>query len=219
MTLTLYFAPLACSLATRIALYEAGSDAGFVEVDTRTQTTEDGRDYHALHALGLVPLLETADGDLLAENAAVLQYVAEHYPAAKLAPTDARGRARLHQWLCFIGTELHKQVFVPLLDRKAPPEVKAYALAKAAVPLAWVDAHLTDRELLFDTFTIADAYLFTVLNWAQVTPIKLAQWPAIAAYMKRMYARPTVARAFAEERALFVRELERRGEPLPAVTA
>src|SRR5262249_30087315 len=107
-SMKLYFSPLACSLATRVALYEAGADAQYVEVDPKTKTTEDGRDYRAVHALGLVPALDLGDGEVLTENAAVLQYVAERFPDAGLAPRDARGRARLQQLLCFIGTELHK---------------------------------------------------------------------------------------------------------------
>src|SRR6185369_10692766 len=103
----LYFSPLACSLATRIALYEAGADATFEEVDPKTKLTTSGRDFRQVNALGLVPTLELTDGDVLTENAAILQYVARAHPDARLAPTDARALAQLQQWLCFIGTELH----------------------------------------------------------------------------------------------------------------
>src|SRR5882757_1388336 len=127
--LQLYFSPLACSLATRIALYEAGAEADYIEVDPKTKVTlANGADYRSVYELGLVPALRIEDGTVLTENQAILQYVAARFPDAKLAPSDDIGRARLQQWLCFIGTELHKALFVPVLDKKAPDAVKAYAL-------------------------------------------------------------------------------------------
>ena len=98
----LYFSPLASSVASRIALYEAGAPARFIEVDTKTKRTIDGSDYVEIYPLGLVPLLRLDDGSLLSENAAILQYIASRYPLSKLAPTDGLGRARLQQWLSFM---------------------------------------------------------------------------------------------------------------------
>ncbi len=198
----LYFSPLACSLATRIALYEANLPADFIEVDPKTKRTADGRDYKTIHPLGLVPLLELPDGQLLSENAAILQYVSG-------VPEASLERARLQEWLGFISTELHKAVFVPLLDAKAPAEAKDYAKSKAAARLEHVAARLENSEYLLDRFTVADAYLYTVLNWAMVTPIDLDRYPSIRAYQKRMRARPTIDRAFKEERVLYAKELAR----------
>ena len=171
----LYFSPLACSLASRIALYEADADADarFIEVDPKTKRTMAGDDYRALYPLGLVPLIRLDDGSLLSENAAVLQYVAARYPGANLGGRDDLERARLQQWLCFIGTELHKGIFAPLLDPKAPEAVKAYVLDKAHARLAHVDAHLAGRDFLLDAFSVADAYLVTVVTWTMVTPIDM----------------------------------------------
>jgi len=207
----LYLSPLACSLATRIALYEASADdVVFVEVDPDTKKTlPAGLDYTRVHALGMVPLLELDDGQLLSENAAVLQYVADRFPGARLAPVDPMGRARLHEWLGFIGTELHKAVFVPLLDKRASKEAKAYALSKADRRLAWLAARLEGVEHVLGDFSIADAYLFAVLNWARVTPVDLEKYTPIAGYHARLGKRASVARAFAEERALYVKELAR----------
>jgi glutathione S-transferase len=205
----LYFSPLACSLATRIALYEAGADVTFVEVDPRTKKTESGQDFRAIHALGLVPVLETDDGQIFTENAAVLQLVAERFPRAELAPRDPQGRTRLQQWLSFIGSELHKALFVPLLDKLALAEAKTYALSKADSRLGWVAAELGDREFLLERFSVADAYLYAVLNWSAVTPVDLGRWPAIRAYHARLFERPSIARAFSEEQELYVRELAR----------
>jgi glutathione S-transferase len=212
----LYFSPLACSLATRIALYEAGADVEFVQVDGKTKKTEDGRDYRQIHPLALVPALELQGGVVLTENAAVLQYVAGRFPEARLAPTDPEGRARLQQWLCFIGTELHKAVYVPQLDRNAAEVVKAYALAKAESRLAFLAKHLEGRSHLLDEFTVADGYLFAVLNWSMVTPVDLGRWPAIQRYHAAVGERPAVARAFAEERALYLREVEKSGQAAQA---
>ncbi len=205
----LYFSPLACSLASRISLYEGGLDAELIEVDPKTKKTRDGSDFLAVHPLGLVPALRLDDGELLTENTAVLQYVADRSSGAELAPRDALGRSRLHQWLGFIGTELHKGLFNPLLDKKAPQAAKTYALQKGESRLAWVAAHLEGRDCLLEGFSVADAYLVTVLNWSLATPVKLGTWPVLVDYAKRQRKRPAVARAFREETALYARELAR----------
>jgi len=206
----LYFSPLSCSLASRIALYEAGAEADFVRVDSTTKSTRDGRDFRAVTRLGLVPTLETDAGDVLSENAAVLQYLARTHPAARLAPEDALGTARLQQWLCFIGTELHKSVYAPLLDPKAHDEVKAYALGKVDLRFAWLQQQLEGRRFVLDGFSVADAYLFAVLNWSTAVPVPLERWPAVHAYHRGLRERPSVARAFAEELALYREELAAR---------
>jgi glutathione S-transferase len=211
-TMELYFSPLACSLATRIALYEAEADATFIGVDAESHTTYDGRDYAQIHGLALVPALRLDDGELLTENAAILQHVAEQFPAARLAPTDARGLTHLRQWLSFISTELHKGVFNPVFDATAPADAKAHALSKAQSRLSWVAARLEGREFLLDRFSVADAYLYTVLNWTFVTPVDLKRWPVLAAYRARLHERPSIARAFAQEQALYAEERARHAK-------
>jgi glutathione S-transferase len=203
----LYFSPLACSLSSRIALYEVGAHVTFVEVDGKTKRTSDGRDFHDLAPLGLVPVLELDDGTLLTENAAILQYVAEAFPDADLAPNDVLGRARLRQWLSFIGTELHKGLFMPLLAKDTTDGAKSFALGKRDSRLDLLERHLDGREFLLDRFSVADAYLYTVLNWSMVTPVELAKWPRLHAYHARVAARPHVKRAFNEERLLYGKEL------------
>jgi len=207
----LYFSPLACSLASRIALYEADADADarFIEVDPKTKRTMTGDDYRAIYPLGLVPLIRLDDGSLLSENAAVLQYVAARYPGANLGGRDDLERARLQQWLCFIGTELHKALFIPLFDQGLSEDAKARARDKSESRFAFLDNHLRGRDFLLDRFTVADAYLYTVLNWTGSTKVDLTPWPAIAAYHKRMQARPSIAKAFKEEFALYQAELAR----------
>jgi glutathione S-transferase len=127
----LYFSPLACSMATRIALYEAGAEANYFEVDPQTKVVQnDGSDFRNVNPLGLVPTLRTDEGAVLTENAAILQYVADRFPQAGITAKSSTERSRLHQWLCFIGTELHKGLFITLLDKKAPSEAKEYVLGK-----------------------------------------------------------------------------------------
>jgi glutathione S-transferase len=201
----LYFSPLACSLASRITVYEAGAEGqvALTPVNTKAGKTADGQDYLAINPMGLVPALRMADGDILTENAAILPYIADQFPQANLAPASGPERARLTQWLSFIGTELHKAVFAPLLSQTAAPQVKAHALAAAPLRLARLDKHLTGRDFLLDRFSVADAYLTTVLNWARFIQLDLTPYPAIQAYFTRMTARPQVARALQEEFGLY----------------
>jgi glutathione S-transferase len=207
----LYFSPLACSLATRIAFYEAGAEANFIEVDPKTkEVRKDGSDFRKVNPLGLVPTLRTDDGTVLTENAAILQYVADHFPKAGIATAPGMERSKLHQWLCFIGTELHKGLFVPLLDKKASPEVKAYVLEKNLSRLDYLENYLEGREYLLDYFSVADAYLVTIINWTMATPpIELAKWLAVKAYYERLRARPSIAKAIAEEFELYKAEVAR----------
>jgi glutathione S-transferase len=206
----LYFSPLACSMSSRISLYEAGASARFIEVDSKTKRTLDGADFLAVNPLGLVPVLRTDRGDLLTENAAILQYIADRFPAAALAPPAGLARSRLQQWLSFIGTELHKGLFHPLFDPKQPEAAKSRALEEGESRLALLDRHLTGREFLLDGFTVGDAYLFTVLNWNIATPVELARWPAVRDYYTRLKTRPSIARALSEEHTLYAAEQARR---------
>ena len=206
----LYFAPLACSMATRIALYEAGAEAKFRQVDTRTKRLADGSDFFPVNEMGQVPVLRTDAGALLTENPAVLQYVADLYPASGLAAQGGFERYDLQRWLNFITSELHKVVFIPLLDPTAPEGAKAYAREKATRRFDHLEHHLEEREYLLDRFTIADAYLVTVLNWGRASGIDYAKWPAVLAYFSRLQKRPSIAKALAEELALYKEEQARR---------
>jgi glutathione S-transferase len=205
----LYFAPLACSMATRIALYESGADAQYIQ-RSRDKRLPDGSDFTAINPLGMVPTLRTDAGELITENAAILQYVAASFPQAALAPTSGIALARLHQWLSFIGTELHKAVYLPLLSKVAPTEVKSYAASLADARFAIVEKHLAAQDFLLDSFSIADAYLFTVLNWTAATPLKLDPYTAIQAYIARLQKRPSIARALGDELAMYKAEVAKQ---------
>ncbi|MCR5874027.1 glutathione binding-like protein [Phenylobacterium sp. J426] len=193
-----YYSPLACSLASRIALYEAGAEPRFHRVDTRSGRTAGGEDYRTINPKGLVPAIRTPEGEILTENAAVLQYIADAYPQAQLAPAGFQ-RYRLQQWLNFIASELHKFVFTPLLSPRFDDAAKMVAREAGAERFAYLDEHLAGREWLLDEFSVADAYLAAVLNWAQAVQFDLDAYPAVIAYRDRLRARPAVARALGEE--------------------
>jgi glutathione S-transferase len=199
----LYFAPLACSLATRIALYEAGLDARFREVDLATKTLKDGDDFRQVNAKGQVPALALDSGEILTEGTAILQHVADLVPEAGLAPrAGTLERVKLQAWLSYVGSEIHKGIFYLLFNPAVPPEAKAFAKSLLPARYDHLERHLAGREWLLDPFSVADAYLVVTLGWANAIGVDLAPWPNLAAYRDRAMARPAVARAFAEELAL-----------------
>jgi glutathione S-transferase len=205
----LFFSPLACSMSSRIALYEAGASATFIEVDARTKRTLTGLDYLTINPLGLVPALRLPGGEVLLENAAILQALADLHPQAAIAPRSGFARSLLQQWLSFIGTELHKALFIPLFDKTQPAASRDKTLQAGVRRLDHLQAHLAPREFLLDGWSVADAYLTTVLNWHRATGVDLARWPVVHAYFERMCARPATAKAIAEETALYAEELRR----------
>jgi glutathione S-transferase len=195
----LYFRPFACSLAARIALEEAGLDAEFVQVPTDGRLP-DGRHFNQLNPMGYVPVLETANGFVLTEGPAVLTYIAELAPEGALSFTGfSDAHYRMLAWLNFIGTELHKAVFTPLLGKTAGPEERSAARARVTKPFDLLARHLDGRDYLEDRFTVADAYLLAVLNWCETAGVAIADWPVLLAWRTRLRARPSVARAMAEE--------------------
>ena len=194
----LYYSPGACSLSPHIVAREAGLPLDLVKVDLKTKKTEDGSDYWAINGKGSVPLLELDDGTRLTEGPAIVQYLADRAPQANLAPANGTiERYKLQEWLNFITTEIHKQ-YGPLFDPSASDEVKDAQRKKIGGRLDWVIKELGDKPYLTgDTFTVADAYLFTVLNWARGTKIDLP--PALQAYQKRVAERPAAQAAMKAE--------------------
>ena len=198
----LLFSPLSCSLASRITMYEAGIDAAYTRVDGKTKTTSDGRNYLDINPRGQVPAIRTNEGEILTENVSVLEYLADLAPKAGLAPTGIE-RTRMRKWLAFINSEVHVGAFSAIFSSAAPPEAKTYAIERVQKALAHVDRHLAGREWLTNSFSIADVYLSVVGNWLQATPIKLADFPNIAALQGRVFSRPAAGKAVAEELALY----------------
>lgn len=200
----LYFAPLSCSLATRITLYETGHDVTFHQVQLSSKQTASGENYLDINPKGQVPALRTDDGMILTEGPAVLQYVADLHPESGLAPpAGSFERTRLHQWLNYIATEIHKAGYYLLFNPSAPVEAKAFARAGLGPKYDFLSKHLADRRFLVgDTFTVADAYLITTLGWAEPARIDVSQWPQLVTYRDHLVTRPAVARAFRDEQAV-----------------
>lgn len=196
----LYHAPGACSLAPHIVCHELDIAVEPVRVNIRKRTLADGSDYLAINPLGYVPVLELDDGERLAEVPAILQYLADSKPGHGLVPDNGNmERYRLQGWLGFIGTELHK-TFGPLFAPDAPEATRAGALARLDARLQWLAPQLEARSFLMgDRFTVADAYLFTVLNWAGFLGVDLSKWPGLPAYVARIKARPAVQAAMRAE--------------------
>ena len=196
----LFFSPGACSLSPHIVLREAGLPFELAKVDLATKKMEDGGDYRSINPKGYVPALGLDNGEVLTEGPAITQYLADRVPEKKLAPAaGTMERYRLQEWLNFITSELHKS-FGALFNPKASEDWKAAARELLDRRIGYVAAQLEGRNfLLGDTFTVADAYLFTVLNWAHWVKLDLSRWPGITDYLKRVAARPAVREALKAE--------------------
>jgi glutathione S-transferase len=196
----LYFSPGACSLASHITLREAGLPFDLKRTDTKTKKLEDGSDYYAVNSKGAVPALRLDDGQVLTEGPAILQYLADQKPESGLAPKNGTlERYRLLEWLNFITSEVHK-TFSPLFNPAADPKVKEYTTQNLEKKFDWLNQQLAGKTFLTgDKFTIADAYLFVVVNWSNFVGIDLGRWPNLRDFQARVAARPKVQEALAAE--------------------
>jgi glutathione S-transferase len=196
----LYYSPGACSLSPHIAFREAGLPVTLVKASTKTHQLDDGTDYYAINPKGYVPLLELDNGERLSEGPAIVQYLADQNPASGLAPAaGTMARYRLQEWLNFITSEIHKQ-FGPMFVQNTPAEYKEILKDKLGKRFDWLSEQLGGKDYLMGKqFTVADAYLFTVLRWSGFVGIDLAKWPVLEAYVARVTARPRVQEALAAE--------------------
>ena len=196
----LYYSPGACSLSPHIALREAGLPVELVKVDLRAKKTEKGDDYAAINPKGSVPAVQMDDGSVLTEGAAIVQHIADQAPGKKLAPANGtKDRLRLQEWLNYIASEVHKgigQLFNPAMPEDYKTTVKNNLAARQ---LPHLEKALAGRDYIMGDFSVADAYLFTVLNWTKLHKIDLSAFPNITAYMTRMAARPAVQEAMKAE--------------------
>jgi len=195
----LYYTPGACSLASHIALREAGLSFEIIRVG-HDKKTADGADFNAINPKGYVPVLQLDDGQLLTEGPTVLQYIADRRPTTGLAPapTDFQ-RYRLQEWLGYINSEIHKS-FGPFFNPAATPAMKEAATATLARRLGFIEQSLGERPfLLGGAFTVADAYLFVVLGWLQYAKVDMGQWPRLQALHARVAGRPCVREAMKAE--------------------
>jgi glutathione S-transferase len=190
----------ACSLATHIALREAGIAFELVKVSHRTHKTYDGVDFSEINSKGYVPALVLDNGELLTENAALLQYVADLNPAAGLAPAvGTLERYRLSEWLAYINSEIHK-AFSLLFVPNASGDMKQYAHAALTKRVGWLAQRMgSNPYLLGERFTVADAYFFVTLTWAPLVGFDLTPWPNLKSFQERITARPHVIEAMTAE--------------------
>jgi glutathione S-transferase len=196
----LYYMPGACSLACNIALREAGLKFELVKVDRKTRRASDGLDYNEVNPKSRVPALSLDDGQVLTENIAVLQYIADRNPAAKLAPAaGTMQRYRLEEWLSFVTSELHKS-YTPLFRQDAPEGAREYGRKNLTEWLDWLERSWDSRShLMGEPFTVADAYLWVVLGWGAHVGMDVARWPQLKSFHERVAARPAVIEALKSE--------------------
>lgn len=196
----LYLKAGACSLSPHIVLEEAGLKYETETVDLQKKVTDSGQDYLQVNPKGYVPALKLDNGQVLTEGPAIVQFLADQVPDRKLAPPNgSAARYELQSWLTFIGTEIHKS-FGAFFNPATPEEWKKICRANLERRIAYTAQQLAGKDyLLGQDFSVADAYLFTVLNWAKFIDLDLAQWPEIVAYQARVAARPAVIAALKAE--------------------
>ena len=196
----LYFAPGACSLAPHIVAHELGIPLTLEKVDTSTKKVADGSDFWTVNPKGYVPALRLDNGELLTEGPAIAQYLADTKPDAKLAPANGSfERYRLQEMLGYINSEIHKS-YSPLFNPKTSAETRQDREAYLQKRYTLIEKQLTGRPFLFgEQFTVADAYLFTVTNWANFVKLDLSAFPNLLAFQKRVADRPAVQAAMVAE--------------------
>ncbi len=196
----LYYAPSACSMAPHIVLEELGVKHDLDKVDLGTKKTQNGGDFLAVNGKGYVPVLDIGNGETLTEVSTILQYLADTAGNEAILPKfGSMPRYRAMETLNFVATELHKGLG-GLFNQAMPEDGRKAIIDKLSGKLDWLNGVLGKQEyMLGKSFSVADAYAFTVLNWGQWVGVDMAKWPNIAAFLKRMAARPSVQSAMRAE--------------------
>ena len=196
----LYYSPGACSLAPHIVAREAGLSLDLEKVDIANRTTASGRPFLEVNPKGYVPALQVQDGTVMTKVSALIQYLADQAPQAGLIPAvGTPERYKVLEWIGFISTEIHKG-FGPLWNPTTPDAVKQATKEKLFQRFAYLDQQLDGRSYLTgERFTVADAYLFVVVNWTNFHGLSLGDYPNLAAFMERVAARPKVQEALQAE--------------------
>lgn len=195
----LYYSPGACSLAVHIVLRELKYKFDLDKVDLAAKRTESGEDYFAANPKGYVPALKLDDGTVVTEASVILQYLADQKPRRGLAPKPKTPeRYKLMEWLSFTASELHKGLG-DFFNPKMTPEWREAKLERLNKRLEYLNKALGSNEYLMGEFSIADPYLFTVLNWTKLHNIDLASYPNIQSFMQRMAERNTAKKAMKAE--------------------
>lgn len=196
----LYYAPGACSMSPHIVLREIGKKFDIETVDLGAKKTASGKNYLKINPKGYVPALELNNGEVLTEVSTIVQYLADKAKATKMLPkAGTMARYRTMEMLNFISAELHKS-FTPLFNKSFPDEARKMTTDRITGRIDFLDKHLAKNKfLLGKSFSVADAYAFTVLNWGKFVNIDLSKWKNVAGYMARVAARPAVKEAMKAE--------------------
>jgi glutathione S-transferase len=197
----LYYMAGACSMAAHICLHEAGAKFESTGLDRKNRIFGDGQSIEKVNSKGYVPVLQLDNGQMLTENVAVLLYIADAYPAAKLAPAPGTSVERYHliEWLAFTNSEIHKG-FAPLFHPESGEEIKKYAFSNLTKRIGWLNSSLGSKKFVFgETFSAADAYLFTILGWAGHVKLDLGQWPNVKRYHGELSTRPSIVASMKAE--------------------
>lgn len=201
MAYQLYYAPGACSLAPHIVLRELGEDFSLVKVSMQTRQTDDGADFSTINPKGYVPAMRLANGEVLTEGAAISAFLADNKPDSGLAPrAGTLERARVNEWLVFINSEVHKTLG-GLFNPAVTQDQKKALVERFATRLDYVEKSLSDGRayLTGDKFTIADPYLFVVVNWTNMLGVDIGKWAHVKAFQARVAARPHTQAAMKAE--------------------
>ena len=196
----LYYSPGACSLSPHIVLLEAGAKFDLAKVEFPSKKTSDGEDLLTINPKGAVPTLRLDDGDVLTEGAVIVQYIADQAGNTTLAPAPGtKERLKVQEWLNYIASELHKS-FSPLFKPTTPDAYKAIVKANLDKQFAYLDKTLAGKDYLTGkNFTVADAYLFTIMNWRHLHKMDISAYKNLATYLDRISARPKVKEAMQAE--------------------
>lgn len=196
----LFYSPGACSLSPHIVLNELDLPYTVEKVDLKNHTTASGADFYTINAKGYVPALQLDNGEVLTEGPAIIQYLADQKPQVNLLPNaGSLERARVQEWLNFIGTELHKTL-AALFNPSISPEAKTKTIDTFGKRLGFVEKALQGKDFLTGkNFSVADAYLFTIVNWAPMLSIDISPWPTVAEFQKRVASRPAVQKTLKDE--------------------
>lgn len=188
----LFYGPASCSMASHITLYELGLPFEVERVDLREKKVASG-DFNTINPKGYVPALQLDGGEILTEGAAILQYLADQKPELKLAPAwGTIERYRLQEWLNYIATEVHKN-FSPLWKKDSSAEARQSAVDVLKKRFDFLSSAMAKAPFLMgQQFTVADAYLFTVLNWSHYVKLDLSPWPILQKYLTSLSTRPSV---------------------------
>ncbi len=196
----LYYKSGVCSLASHIVLHEAGIAHEIESVDFDTKKTETGDDFLSINDKGSVPYLLLDSGEGISEGAAVMQYLADLKPETKLAPENGTvARAHLQGWLNYCASEFHKSHWAIFHAKQTGEAVRDLYIGKVKNCYDYLNKHLEEKDYIMGEFTIADAYIFTVLTWHKPIRVDLAPWKNLVAYKERMLARDGVQKAMRAE--------------------